>query len=147
MVVLGKGRGRGTTVKPPVKVAAPKPINLPSLKSENLGFDPSVPAVGAGWGSGKSSDEQTVTPQPQNQNHHHFNFPKKKNLQPHLLLRHGHVAHLLQLSQKDRMTSVHPHHPSLQKRNSHHLVLQEVLTSIQLVTTTTCDLAQVKNET
>jgi hypothetical protein len=67
MVVLGKGRGRGTTVKPPSKVAAPKPINLPSLRSENMGFDPSVsiiPAGGAGWGSGAKPSEESPREQP-----------------------------------------------------------------------------------
>ena len=72
MVVLGPGKGRGkggTTVKPPTKVAAPKPINLPSLRSEGLlGFDPAVPIIPAGstgWGSKPAEEsprEQAAPP-------------------------------------------------------------------------------------
>lgn len=68
MVVLGRGRGRGST-KNTTKVAAPLPINLPSLKSENLGLDPNislVPVGGSGWGS-KPEDgpvEEAIPPQP-----------------------------------------------------------------------------------
>ena len=44
----------------------PPPANLPSLKSENLGNDPTValvPSGGGGWGSGKEKDASS-TPAP-----------------------------------------------------------------------------------
>eukprot|EP00456_Euglypha_rotunda_P004385 TRINITY_DN1073_c0_g1_i13.p1 TRINITY_DN1073_c0_g1~~TRINITY_DN1073_c0_g1_i13.p1 ORF type:complete len:298 (-),score=29.37 TRINITY_DN1073_c0_g1_i13:23-916(-) len=51
-LVIGRGKGRGLAKKP---IIAPKPINLPSVKKESRGFDPSVVIipVGAkpGWGS------------------------------------------------------------------------------------------------
>ena len=42
----------------------PPPANLPSLKSENLGNDPTValvPSGGGGWGSGKEKEANTTT--------------------------------------------------------------------------------------
>ncbi|CAB4008055.1 Hypothetical predicted protein [Paramuricea clavata] len=42
----------------------PPPANLPSLKSENLGNDPTValvPSGGGGWGSGKDKEASTTT--------------------------------------------------------------------------------------
>ena len=42
----------------------PPPANLPSLKSENLGNDPTValvPSGGGGWGSGKEGNTTTTT--------------------------------------------------------------------------------------
>lgn len=42
----------------------PPPANLPSLKSENLGNDPTValvPSGGGGWGSGKEKEANSAT--------------------------------------------------------------------------------------
>ncbi len=72
MVVLGKGRGRGTTAKSTTKVVAPKPINLPSMRSEFSGFDPAATIIpaGGGWGSKQNEDsprDQASTSQPTSQ--------------------------------------------------------------------------------
>jgi hypothetical protein len=58
VLVLGRG-GRGKTAGP-VRLNAPKPLSLPSLKKENRGFDPTVavvPTGSAGWGQPTGDSE------------------------------------------------------------------------------------------
>ncbi len=63
-------RGRGGPVKKTGPVLAiPKPINLPSRRAENNGFDPNIALVGGGsWSTSKPTGQSvpaSVTPQVQ----------------------------------------------------------------------------------
>jgi hypothetical protein len=64
MLVLNRPGGRKAKVAS-AKVTAPRPFNLPSLKSENSGLDPAtqiVPSGGGGWGGGQRSEDDEGTP-------------------------------------------------------------------------------------
>jgi hypothetical protein len=59
MLVLNRPGGRKAKVAS-AKVTAPRPFNLPSLKSENSGLDPAtqiVPSGGGGWGGGQRPED------------------------------------------------------------------------------------------
>ncbi len=57
-------RGGGVRKAGPI-MAVPKPINLPSRKAENNGFDPNLQLVpGGSWGSGGNARPATAQPTP-----------------------------------------------------------------------------------
>ena len=59
MLVLNRTAGKKAKVAA-AKVTAPRPFNLPSLRSENSGLDPAtqiVPTGGGGWGGARPEDE------------------------------------------------------------------------------------------
>jgi hypothetical protein len=55
VVHFSEAAGRGGPVKKAPILAIPKPINLPSRRAENHGFDPSINLVSGGtWSANKS---------------------------------------------------------------------------------------------